>query len=113
MKLTRSDEAIITAQSPEEKSSNDDINRHGKTFSHGRRDVLKGVAALATLPLLPQLSAEAFSGRETPAAKALAGNERERSFDDGWRFFLGEADGAERADFDDRHWRLLDLPHDW
>jgi beta-galactosidase len=113
MKPTRSDEAIITTQAPEEKSSSDDINRHGKDFSHGRRDVLKGVAALATLPLLPQLSAGALADPETKAIKPLTSNERERSFDDGWRFFLGEAEGAERPDFDDRRWRLLDLPHDW
>ncbi len=34
-------------------------------------------------------------------------------FDDGWRFLQGDAAGAERADFDDSAWRLLDLPHDW
>jgi beta-galactosidase len=35
------------------------------------------------------------------------------SFDLGWRFFRGEANHAEQAEFDDAAWRKLDLPHDW
>lgn len=35
------------------------------------------------------------------------------SFDEGWRFALCDPQGAERADFDDSDWRLLDVPHDW
>lgn len=34
-------------------------------------------------------------------------------FDDGWRFFKGDVRGAERPEFDDASWRLLDVPHDW
>ena len=37
-----------------------------------------------------------------------------RPFDDGWRFLRGDADGAERPEFDDSGWRTsLDTPHDW
>ena len=32
---------------------------------------------------------------------------------DGWRFFKGDVEGAERPDFADGTWRLLDVPHDW
>ncbi len=35
------------------------------------------------------------------------------SFNDGWRFHRGEAEGAEAPAFDDSAWRPLDLPHDW
>ena len=35
------------------------------------------------------------------------------SMDPGWRFTLGDPTGADQAGFDDRAWRLLDLPHDW
>ena len=39
---------------------------------------------------------------------------RDRSFDLGWKFSQGEFYyGAERPDFDDRDWRIVDLPHDW
>ncbi|PRY55142.1 beta-galactosidase [Arcticibacter pallidicorallinus] len=35
------------------------------------------------------------------------------SFDDSWRFFKGDAPGAEKPAFNDLEWRLLDVPHDW
>lgn len=35
------------------------------------------------------------------------------SFDEGWRFQLGEAPSAQCLDYDDSAWRRLDLPHDW
>lgn len=38
---------------------------------------------------------------------------REQNFDDEWKFYLGEVQGAESTDFDDSRWRTLDLPHDW
>lgn len=31
----------------------------------------------------------------------------------GWKFQLGNHEGAEKADFDDSSWRQLDLPHDF
>ncbi|CAL1517987.1 glycoside hydrolase family 2 TIM barrel-domain containing protein [Chitinophaga sp. MM2321] len=36
-----------------------------------------------------------------------------RPFNSEWRFFLGDATGAEKPGFDDRNWRSLDIPHDW
>ena len=35
------------------------------------------------------------------------------SFDSGWRFFKGDAPGADAPGFDDSKWRTLDVPHDW
>jgi beta-galactosidase len=61
-----------------------------------------GVALLLTL--VPAASA---------AVTAVRIAERRQSFNDGWRFFKGDAPGAERADFDDSKWRELSLPHDW
>ncbi|SDW34601.1 beta-galactosidase [Lutibacter oricola] len=34
-------------------------------------------------------------------------------FNDDWRFFNAEAEGAEKNSFDDSKWRNLNLPHDW
>ena len=48
--------------------------------------------------LTPSLSAQS-AGRE--------------NFDSGWKFRLGDLNGAESASFDDHTWRTLDLPHDW
>lgn len=48
------------------------------------------------------------------AAIPLASAQRQRlSMDPGWRFTLGDPQGAEAPRFDDRQWRKLDLPHDW
>lgn len=35
------------------------------------------------------------------------------NFDAGWKFHLGDVSGAENPGFQDEHWRVLDLPHDW
>ena len=35
------------------------------------------------------------------------------SLDPDWRFFQGEAAGAEAPGFNDSAWRKLDIPHDW
>jgi beta-galactosidase len=34
-------------------------------------------------------------------------------FDANWRFYLGDASGAETSGFSDANWRMLNLPHDW
>ena len=45
-----------------------------------------------------------------PSAVFAAGG---GEFDSDWKFFKGDAPGAEQAGFDDSKWRTLDLPHDW
>jgi beta-galactosidase len=35
------------------------------------------------------------------------------SFNEDWRFYKGDARGAENPAFDDSHWRQIRLPHDW
>jgi beta-galactosidase len=41
-------------------------------------------------------------------------NKRRRTlFDADWVFYKGDAAGSEEAEFDDKGWRNLDLPHDW
>ena len=65
-----------------------------------RRGILiSGLSALLPIRLLP--------------AAAPADGERRQPFNDGWRFFKGEAGGAEQAAFDDSKWRDVRLPHDW
>lgn len=41
------------------------------------------------------------------------GSGRRISLDADWRFFKGDAPGAEQPVFDDSRWRTLNLPHDW
>jgi len=56
-----------------------------------------------------------FALMSTAAADALAlvSAHLHQSFDEGWRFHLGEVSGGQSADLDDSAWRKLDLPHDW
>lgn len=57
-------------------------------------------ATLLTLLLAPQLR-----GAESPRDR--------QSFDANWRFSPGDDEGASATEFDDSHWRQLDVPHDW
>jgi beta-galactosidase len=52
--------------------------------------------------------------RNAAAATAVpATGQRRLNFNDGWRFFKGEAAGAEQPGFQDSAWTALRLPHDW
>ena len=77
---------------------------------HSRRAALS--ALLAALALTVCASGAAGT---TPvsAAAAPSGARVTTSFDSDWRFLKGDAQGAERPDFDDAAWRRLDAPHDW
>ncbi len=62
-------------------------------------------ASLALLALSGPLAA-------APNEIKLGADRRIRITDD-WRFYKGDAPGAEEAKFADAAWRTLDLPHDW
>ena len=47
------------------------------------------------------------------AGAAPAPARQMQSFDRDWKFQFGDVPGAERPEWDDAHWRLLDVPHDW
>ncbi|HUB34445.1 MAG TPA: beta-galactosidase GalB [Bryobacteraceae bacterium] len=64
--------------------------------------MLRKAILAALLPLIAY-------GAETVRSSA----ERRQSFNLGWKFFKGEAAGAEAPGFQDASWRSLDLPHDW
>src|SRR5580693_5018912 len=61
---------------------------------------------------LPALPAIRTASAATAPAIPISG-ERRVNFDDDWRFFKGEAPGAESPGFNDSQWRQLRLPHDW
>ncbi|WBB64057.1 DUF4982 domain-containing protein [Streptomyces sp. WMMC500] len=80
-----------------------------------RRALGVGAAAAGAVAAL-DLSARTASAAGADAASVAAPGhdpDRDRSFDDGWRFHRGDAAGAEDPAYDDRAWRTLDLPHDW
>lgn len=47
------------------------------------------------------------------AIPAFAGSRETISFDSNWRFFQGDATGADGPQFDDASWRSVNVPHDW
>lgn len=49
----------------------------------------------------------------TATGWAAAPLPRERSLNPNWKFHRGDAIGAENPDFNDRSWRVVNLPHDW
>jgi len=63
------------------------------------------------------LAAPAASAADAPTHTQLAAvrisGERRISFNTNWRFHKGDAQDAEKPDFDDSQWKLLRLPHDW
>lgn len=75
------------------------IDRYSRRLSGA---ILSALLLLAGLPR----AAEAATAIQISA-------ERRLSFNDGWRFFKGEAQGAERPDFQDSQWAPTPLPHDW
>ena len=78
----------------------------------GSREALKGLAALAVVPFIPEAGrGEQQSPGSSDRDRGAAPLGRDRRLDDGWRFYRGDAPGAERPDFDDSAWRALDLPH--
>ncbi|HEU5125861.1 MAG TPA: glycoside hydrolase family 2 TIM barrel-domain containing protein [Verrucomicrobiae bacterium] len=44
---------------------------------------------------------------------ASAASRETISFDSNWRFFQGNATGAEAIQFNDSAWRVVNVPHDW
>ena len=46
-------------------------------------------------------------------AQGVVGPRVTSSFDRDWRFYKGDAAGAEVTDFNDVGWRKVDAPHDW
>jgi beta-galactosidase len=62
---------------------------------------------------VPQPSNGAAGPSTADPPGAPLNDTRRTSFNDDWRFFLGDAPAAEQAEFDDSHWTPLRLPHDW
>ena len=54
-----------------------------------------------------------FSRADELAIPNATRSNREVNFNRNWKFFLGDTAAASHPDFDDNHWRTLDLPHDW
>jgi beta-galactosidase len=83
-------------------------NEHGAAGSLSRRSWLgRAVGAAGVLSTLEPTGQAA--AKEPPAS----GGRVRDTFDFGWKFFKGDAPGAQQPDFADANWRDVDLPHDF
>lgn len=79
-----------------------------------RRDVIKGAATLAAVSVLPEfVTGQKITATPSHHDSSHIVNRRDQLFDTDWRFHLGDAEGADRPEFNDSSWQNLDLPHDW
>jgi beta-galactosidase len=70
-----------------------------------RRAILGRAAGIAAMA--------AIAGDSEASPQEGASPRIRESFDFGWKFFKGDAAGAQQPEFSDAAWRTLDLPHDW
>ena len=85
--------------------------KDGQSLS--RRDTVKlmAVAGVATTFGVGFDGKRATAGSTDPLT--LLAQLRERCFDDGWQFTLGDPTGASAVVFNDKSWLSVELPHDW
>ena len=53
------------------------------------------------------------SDPEAVYVNSYSGTERSENFNDNWKFYLGDASGAEEPGFNDSSWDQVNLPHDY
>jgi len=70
--------------------------------------MIKKIILVILLPILSMLTAcqpSNVSHNDTPRVRA--------NIDFDWKFYLGDDPQAKQANFQDKNWRTLNLPHDW
>ena len=74
----------------------------------------KGIILIRTfiLVLMNIFITEAYTAVPAPVNDVYNGR-RGSSFNDNWKFQIGDVSGAENISFNDSAWRKLSLPHDW
>lgn len=77
-----------------------------------RREAVQGIVGVAAVAMLPQALAE-NGQKNTIAWPNKLDSRGARTLNEGWRFYRGDAPGAEAAEFNDSAWRRLEVPHDW
>ncbi|WHY77094.1 Ig-like domain-containing protein [Neobacillus sp. WH10] len=78
--------------------------------------ILSLVIAAAVITTSPGITTFAeTTARDNSEIVSTINNELQRtiSFNDDWKFNLGDVAGAKEKVFDDSEWRKLTLPHDW
>jgi len=94
-----------------------DGSGRGSPRGHSRRRMLQFGAAAVAAVTVEEVIGAGRAGAKTVATRdpSVGGGwgRTETSFDAGWKFFRGDAAGAEAVGFSDQSWPLVDLPYDW
>jgi beta-galactosidase len=86
-------------------------NESGYTDSLSRRSLLE--QAIGAAGMVAALGSTSQANAQTQPAGDRGAVRVRDSFDFGWKFFMGDAPGAQQPNFADASWRDVDLPHDW
>lgn len=75
--------------------------------------LIAGTAPAALAVRADGIENQVSSPEETVYVNSYSGTAREINFNDHWRFFYGEQQGAQDPTFNDASWKNIDLPHDY
>lgn len=70
-------------------------------------------AAGTPVSLLSGTESQMSSDKEVVYVNNYSAAKRDVNFNDNWKFYLGDAAGAEQPAFDDSKWEHVNLPHDY
>lgn len=82
-------------------------------LKHLSAAALSAVMVFTSIPITVYAAEETVIGAEETIKVSSATSERERSFNDGWKFYLGDNSSAQNKNFDDSGWNAVMLPHDF
>ena len=84
-----------------------------KPFKKKSCALLIGASIILNLTPTMAMAETRQSQEETVNVGFIKEGERSTIFNQDWRFFKGDQEGAEATNFNDSSWRSLNLPHDW
>ena len=70
-------------------------------------------AAGTPVNVLSGTESQMSSDKEVVYVNNYSAAKRDVNFNDNWKFYLGDASGAEEPAFDDSKWEHVNLPHDY
>lgn len=84
-------------------------------FSVATMMALQGLSVSASGPVQVRTDSntQMSSDKEVVYVNTYDASKRVHDFDANWKFYLGDANGAEGINFDDSAWRTVSVPHDY
>ena len=84
-------------------------------FSVATMMALQGLSVNASgpVPVRTDSNTQMSSDKEVVYVNTYDTSKRVHDFDANWKFYLGDAEGAEQVNFDDSAWKTVSVPHDY